>query len=152
MSSLIFISGRGLAGSGLADLRDLVAIARGVLVTLRLDRLVEFGLELRQALVEGLAGGDAVRDLAGVRASLVHGLEHRLEQAGEMVVTGRAAKAPALLEILLGEPARLALGIAGRLRVQGGLEEKVRQREAARIGHSFRLRASFAKVHLVYLV
>src|SRR6478609_5100269 len=105
ISSLIFISGRGLAGGGLADLRDLVAVAGRIFIALRLDGLVELGLELRQTLVKGLLLGDALRHLAGMRAALVHGVEHRLEQAGEMVVTGRATKAAALLEILLGEAA-----------------------------------------------
>src|SRR4051812_19515878 len=86
MSSLIFISGRGLARGGLADLGDLVAEPGGVFVALGFDRLVEFGFELGQALVQGFPGENPLRNFAGVRVALVHRLEHWLEQTGEVVV------------------------------------------------------------------
>src|SRR5882757_4964344 len=74
MSSLIFMFRAGFAAGRRTDLGDFITVARRILITLGLDGLVELGFELGEALVEGLARQGALRDLAGVRAALVHGV------------------------------------------------------------------------------
>ena len=72
-----------------------------------------------------------------------------LEDGAEVVVAGRAAEAAGLLEILRGEPAGLAAGVARGLRVERGLQQQVGQREAAGVGHALGLRTGLAQIDFV---
>src|SRR5215216_3812233 len=88
-----------------------------------------------------------------MRYALVHVIEHRFDNSLERLVTGGASEPAVFLKIVLSEPTLLAPHVrARRFRVQRGFQEEIGERKAARVSHSFCLRALFTKVYFMNLV